>query len=117
MKISKPFLLFFLFAFIYNLEPGLKAGEKQAIEIKMGSTVTYDKERNYFKFSYSGSNDSYLVIYSNNGIRESTLIEPNGNKTLLDFSHRYYKKLEYKGDYYLDLKCHSVLCDFGDDFL
>ena len=116
MKISKPFLLFFLFAFIYNLEPGLKAGEKQAIEIKMGSTVTYDKERNYFKFSYSGSNDSYLIIYSNNGIRESTLIEPNGNKTLLDFYHRYYKKLEYKGDYYLDLKCHSVLCDFGDDF-
>ena len=47
---SKHLLLLLLISSISNLEVGLD--EKEAIELKIGYKLEYDKEKNYFKFLY-----------------------------------------------------------------
>jgi hypothetical protein len=57
---SKHLLLLLLISSISNLEVGLD--EKEAIELKIGSKLEYDKEKNYFKFLYDTPGYSYLFF-------------------------------------------------------
>ena len=115
MQMSKHLLLLLLISSISNLEVGLD--EKEAIELKIGSKLEYDKEKNYFKFLYDTPGYSYLFFYFPEVRPGMYVTDPKNERNKMNSSYRYlYTKLEYTGTYFFEIQCHSYLCELGGQF-
>ena len=61
-----PKLLFLFLALLLNcitkVHTKLYAVHKEAIEIKIGSWNEFDRDRNFFKFDYYGSNEAKIIF-------------------------------------------------------
>ena len=108
MQISKHLLLLLLISSISNLEVGLD--EKKAIELKIGSKLEYDKEKNYFKFLYDTPGYSYLFFYFPEVRPGMYVTDPKNERNKMNSSYRYlYTKLEYTGTYFFEIQCPFLL--------
>jgi hypothetical protein len=121
-----PKLLFLFLAlllnYITNLETKLNAAQEKAIEFQIGSPTEFGRDRNFFKFSYYGSNDAKIIFYFENDVSyfehdELYLIDPeNGRYYLGTIDNRLIGKLTYNCTYYLELICRSIRCELGGRF-
>ena len=116
MNLAKLFLLLISLACISSLQAGIKEDQKNYKEIKIGSSVDYDKNNNLFKFTYNG-NASVLFLYFPLADISVELTDPNGNKNKME-DHRelFIGKLEYNGTYLLEIICDSINGEMGGIF-
>ena len=126
-----PKLLFLFLAlllnYITNLETRLNAAQEKAIEFKIGSPTEFGRDRNFFKFSYYGSNEAKIIFYFENDVSYFEhdelylilIVPENGRYYLGKFDYYYYSlvgNLTYNGIYYLELICRSISCELGGKF-
>ena len=123
-----PKLLFLFLAlllnYITNLETRLNAAQEKAIEFQIGSPTVFGRDRNFFKFSYYGSNDAKIIFYFDNDFShfehdELYLIDPENGRYYLgtiDYHYSFAGNLTYNGTYYLELICQSIICELGGNF-
>ena len=120
MKMSKHFLMLFLFSCILNLEKGLSDGDKDAIEIQVGPPNEYDKKRNYFKFTNKDPGKSYIVFQFFNERPDMSILGPNSQKinieSNLSCSYCLHAMIENVGTYYIEIQYHSLFYEIGDKF-
>ena len=124
-----PKLLFLFLAlllnYITNLETKLNAAQEKAIEFQIGSPTEFGRDRNFFKFSYYGSNDAKIIFYFEKDVSyfehdELYLIDPENGRYYLGtmgyHHHSLVGNLTYNGTYYLELICQSIGCELGGKF-
>ena len=117
MKMPKHFLLLLLFVYTLNLEKGLTDGEKDAIEIQIGSPMEYDKKRSNFKFTNKDLGESYIVFKFVNVRPNMRILGQNSQQINIEAYYQYrYAKLENVATYLIEIKCNSVFCEMGDIF-
>ena len=115
--ISKLFFLAFLLNCILSLQTGLNADEKVPIEIKIGTKVEYDQNKNYFTFSYSGSTDAVIIIDFIKSYGEIYLTNPNKERNKLkNYNGFYPSNLTYEGIYFIEIQCAYIYCEMGSKF-
>ena len=112
-----PNLLFLFLAlllnYITNLETRLNTDREKAIELKIGSPTVFGRDRNFFRFSYYGSNDAKIIFSLKPSNSELYLIDSENGRYYLE---NYVGNLTYNGTYYLELICKSheaISCEFG----
>ena len=116
LDISKPLLLILMLNCIICLKTN--TDQKEAIEIQIGSTVDFDKTKNYFKLSYNGGNDDKILFIFEDKVGDIYLTDPNGERHYLEGDYRIYKgNLTYEGIYYLKIVCKAFICELGSKFL
>ena len=59
---SKLLILALLLNCITSLQTEPNADQKEAVEIKFGTMVDFDKSNTYFKFTYNGDNDVQIIL-------------------------------------------------------
>ena len=88
--------------------------EKQAIDIKFGYKVEYDKNRNYFRFIYEGSNETKIFFDIDYHQADLNLIYPSGEKAYLKIED--VGDLTENGTYFIEVICKSYACELGGYF-
>ena len=121
LDISKLLLLVLLLNCITSLQTESNDFQKEAVEIKFGSAVDFDKNNNYFKFTYDGDKDAQIYFRFLDNVADLYLTDPSGERHYLDYSERdrriYKGNLTYDGTYYLEIDCQSFLCELGSRFM
>ena len=118
LDIPKLLILVLLLNCITSLQTELNANQKEAVEIKFGSPVNFDKTNNYFKFTYNGDKDAQIFFYFEENIGDIYLTNPNGDRYFLErYKHNYKGNLTYVGTYYLEIVCQEFLCELGSRFM
>lgn len=117
-------LLLISLACISTLQKELKEGEQNYKEIKIGTSVEYDKSNNLFKFTYNGK--ASVIIFSFFEMQEALyLTYPNNTKQQIQRKTKEYEKYEkyvaelvVNGTYQIEIKCeyNSVICELGSKF-
>ena len=121
-KISKLHLLLLLLSSISRVRTLLNENERQAINMTVGSIVEYDKNRNYFQFTFEGSNESKIFFDFAMYREDLFLTKPNGDRINLkddytyDYSRNYIGNLTENGTYYVEVFCTSFTCEIGSSF-
>ena len=123
-KISKFILFIFLIDTISNIKIGLNDEKKDSIEFKIGSPVEYDQNKNYFKFDYFSANKTIIVFALNNYKVDIYLTNPIKEKKKIEkiyYDNNFHEEgiqaiLDYNGTYYLEIICHSYVCELGSRF-
>ena len=96
--------------------------EKQAIEIRIGYKVGYDKDRNYFQFKYEGSNEAKIFFDVDYSEINLNLIYPSKEKIYLKYEgfgsnyQTYMGNLTENGIYFIEVICKSYTCELGGSF-
>ena len=119
--ISKLFLLLLLFENISNIQTGFNQDKENAIEIKLGSKVDYDKTKNFFKFNYTGSTEAKIFFSTEDYSEGLYLTYPSGERTNIKThdewgGSKYEGRLKEKGTYYLEVLCKSFRAEIGGSF-
>ena len=121
IDISKLLILVLLLNYITSLQIETNDNQKEAVEIKFGSAVNFDKTNNYFKFTYNGDNDTQIYLRFEESIVDIYLTDPEGGRQYLESDERddriYKGNLTDDGIYYLELVCQSFLCELGSKFM
>ena len=115
MRIKTYFALLLCLNFISIIQMKLSE-ERIPIHFELGDTVEFNMKKNYFKFDYENINSSTAIFYFEN-YAEVNLTYPNGSSEKIYLEKKICEiNLEENGTYYMELKCASVLCFFGDYF-
>ena len=118
LETSKLLILVLLLNCITSLQTEPNGFQKEAVEIKFGTMVDFDKTNNYFKFTYNGDNDAQIYFRFEERIGDVYLTDPNGERHYLERDSRIYKgNLTYDGTYYLEIVCQQFLCELGSRFM
>jgi len=117
LDISKFLILVLLLNCITSLQTELNDNKKEAVEIKFGTMVNFDKNNNYFKFTYNGDNDVQIYISFGEINLDIYLTNPKEERYFLENEHDFYVgNLTYNGIYYLEIFCQEFLCELGSRF-
>lgn len=114
---SKLLILVLLLNCITSLQTEPNDVQKEAVEIKFGTPVDFDKTNNYFKFTYNGDNDVQIYFRFGERVGDLYLTDPNGERHYLERDSGNYKgNLTYDGTYYLEIVCQEFWCELGSKF-
>ena len=121
-KISKLYLLLLLLSSISSVQTLLDENETEPIEMKVGSRVEFDENRNYFKFNFTGSNESKIIFDFEQCILYMSLTNTNGETNSLKNMNgdhcikNYVGNLTENGTYYVKVLCLYESCEIGSFF-
>ena len=114
LETSKLLILVLLLNCITSLQTEPNGFQKEAVEIKFGTMVDFDKTNNYFKFIYNGDNDVQVYFRFEERVGDLYLTDPKGDRHYLERENGNYKgNLTYDGTYYLEIVCQEFLCELG----
>ena len=90
LETSKLLILVLLLNCITSLQTESNAVQKEAVEIKFGTMVDFDKTNNYFKFIYNGDNDVQVYFRFEERVGDLYLTDPKGDRHYLERENGNY---------------------------
>ena len=117
-KISKLYLLLLLLSSISGIQTLSDKNKTDAIEMTVGSRVEFDKNRNYFKFTFEGSDKAKIIFDFYEYDEDLFLTKPNDVRINLkdEYSYPYLGNLTENGTYYVEVFCSSYKYEIGSSF-
>ena len=113
--------LFIIFAIFLELNTKIitTKNDEDAIEFKLGETILFNSEKNYFKFKNNEISTMFVIFKF--GIDSLNLTDPNKDSTILECNYYYESfiisfNLSMKGIYYLEFNSKSNIYSMFDNY-